>query len=141
MADALRPSLPAIVVLEDEPSDVVLVHRAIEKAAIANPVIAFSTAEQARRYVEGLRPDTLPALFILDGRLQGGESGIAFLRWLRGHRLPLGTTPAVVLTGSQRPDDEDDAAMLGTIYFLHKPVTQQDLTAAVEVLRLRRPLV
>jgi len=42
----------------------------------------------------------------------------------------------VVLTGSQRPDDEDDAAMLGTIYFLHKPVTQQDLTAAVEVLRL-----
>src|SRR5438552_465548 len=104
-----------------------------KKAHIGNPIIAFATAEQARRYLKESR--ALPVLFILDVNLTGGESGIAFLRWLRERRSPLGSTPAMMLTVSESPADQDEAAMLGSIYFLHKPVTEQAITAAVDSLR------
>jgi len=129
------PSEGAIVLLEDNPADVFFVRRAFAHAQFANAILSFATADDVRGYLEEAR-QARPALFILDVQLDGGETGIAFLHWLRQQRLPLGGTPAMMLTGSTNPDDRDDAAMLGSIYYLQKPVTSASLIAAVEALGL-----
>ena len=134
--NATQPSATIVVLLEDDPNDVFFVRRAFEKAQIANPILAFNSAEEARRYLEELRPFTPPALFILDITLAGGETGIAFLRWLREQASPLGSTPTMMLTGSERRSEQDEAEMLGSIHFLHKPVTEKAILSAVQSLNL-----
>ena len=37
----------------------------------------------------------------------------------------------MMLTASESLDDQDEAEMLGSIYFLHKPVTEKAVTTAV----------
>jgi DNA-binding response OmpR family regulator len=128
------PSEGAIVLLEDNAADVFFVRRAFAHAQFVNAILSFATADGVRGYLEKARQ--APALFILDVQLAGGETGIAFLHWLRQQRLPLGGTPAMMLTGSTNPDHRDDAAMLGSIYYLQKPVTSASLIAAVEALGL-----
>jgi len=136
VTNAMQPSATIVVLLEDDPNDVFFVRRAFEKAQIANPILAFSSAQEARRYLEELRPITPPALFILDITLAGGETGIAFLAWLREQPSPLGATPAMMLTGSERRHERDEAEMLGSICFLHKPVTEEAILSAVQSLNL-----
>jgi two-component system, response regulator len=128
-------SLATVVLLEDDQYDAFFVRRALEKAGFANPIIAFATAEQARRHLEQSRP-ALPALFILDVKLADGETGIAFLRWLRRQPSPLGSTPTMMLTGSESPVDRNEAEMLGSIAFLQKPVMEEAIVAAVQSLDL-----
>jgi len=127
------PSEGAIVLLEDDPADVFFVRRAFAHAQFANAILSFADADDVRGYLDETR-QARPALFILDVHLASGETGIAFLHWLRQQRLPLGGTPVMMLTGSKNPDDRDEAAMLGSIYYLHKPVTSASLIAAVEAL-------
>jgi DNA-binding response OmpR family regulator len=134
--DVSQSSIATVVLLEDDPADAFFVRRAFEKAHIINPIIVFATAEQARGYFDESRRVALPAVFILDVKLADGETGIAFLRWLRQQRGPLGSTPAMMFTGSESLDDRDETEMLGSIYFLHKPVTEEALTAAVQSLGL-----
>jgi DNA-binding response OmpR family regulator len=136
IANGGQPSVAAVVLLEDDPDDAFFVRRALEKAHFGNPIITFATAEQARGYFGESRPSALPALFILDVKLRGGETGIGFLRWLRQQRAPLGSTPAMMLTGSESLADRDESQMLGSIYFLQKPVTEEAITAAVQSLGL-----
>jgi DNA-binding response OmpR family regulator len=131
VAEESQSSAPVVVLLEDDPRDAFFVRRAFVKAHISNSVLVFTTAAVARQYLDETRPTPLPALFILDLKLAGGETGIAFLRWLRQQRMPLGSTPAMMLTGSSHPNDQDEAGMLGSIYFLVKPVTGESLTTAV----------
>jgi CheY-like chemotaxis protein len=127
---------PPIVLVEDDPNDVYFVRHALEKALIVNPLLRFATAEQARNHFAERAIFDLPSMFILDVNLVGRESGIDFLRWLRQQRSPLGSTPAMMLTGSDQPGDRDATAMLGSIYFLRKPVSEDRLTAAVQSLGL-----
>ena len=131
-----QSSLATVVLLEDDPYDVFFVRRALEKAGFANPIIAFATAEQARRYLEESRPVALPALFVLDVRLADGETGLTFLRWVRQQQSSLGSTPTMMLTGSESPVDRNEAEMLGVASFLQKPVTEEAIVAAVQSLGL-----
>jgi DNA-binding NarL/FixJ family response regulator len=126
--------LAPIVLVEDDANDAFFVRRAIEMAQIANPVIEFQSAEQARHAVATLAVANAPVLFILDFQLSGNESGIDFLRWLRKQDPPLGSTPAMMLTGSDRPEHASESSHLGTTCFLHKPVTERALIDAVQSL-------
>ena len=123
-----------IVLLEDDRNDEFFVRHALERAHIVNPVLCFPTGTQGRSHVSQTRASAMPALFVIDVNLAGGETGIEFLRWLRQQPSPLGSTPAMMLTGSDRPADRDEAELLGAIYFLLKPVTEDKLTAAVQAL-------
>jgi len=123
-----------IVLVEDDANDAFFVRQALHAAQIANPLIEFTSAEQARRDVTMFDPSRLPVLFILDVHLSGNESGIDLLRWLREQAPPLGSTPAMMLTGSERPEDTAESGRLGTTAFLHKPVTEDALTEAVRSL-------
>jgi CheY-like chemotaxis protein len=123
-----------IVLVEDNEHDTFFVRRALDKAGIVNPIIRFRTAAEARVYFDEARRAPTPALFIMDIHLVGGETGIDLLRWVRQQSRPLGSTPAMMLTGSQHPDDRDEAEMLGATSFLQKPVSEETLTAAVQSL-------
>ena len=123
-----------IVLLEDDPNDVYFVRRAFEKAHIANPLIRFATAAEARRHFAEPATVAMPALFVIDVSLPGGETGLDLLRWLRQQSAPLGSTPAMVLTVSHSAADRDEAERLGSMLFLHKPVTEEALTTAVQSL-------
>jgi DNA-binding response OmpR family regulator len=120
--------------MEDDPNDAFFFTHALETALIVNPVISFTAAKQARRHFVETAAFEMPALFVLDVNLAGGETGIAFLRWLRKQRSPFGSTPTMMLTGSDSPKDRAEAELLGSIYFLHKPVSEDTLIAAVQSL-------
>jgi CheY-like chemotaxis protein len=123
-----------IIVVEDSPDDAFFVRDALAKAHIANPLIIFQTADHARQHFDESHRVDLPALFIVDVNLIAGETGIDFLRWLRQQRAPLGSTPTMMLTGSTRPEDRDQADLLGSVYFLLKPVSADTVTSAVQSL-------
>jgi DNA-binding response OmpR family regulator len=123
-----------IVLVEDSGDDAFFVRRALESVRIANPLVVFETAERARHHFGEARRFEIPALFIVDVSLVGSETGIDFLRWVRQQRAPLGTTPAMMLTGSTSARDQDAAEMLASAYFLIKPVTAETLTSAVQSL-------
>jgi len=123
-----------IVLIEDSRDDAFFVRRALEKARIANPIIVFQSATQGRQHLDEPNRVDCPALFILDVNLVGGETGVDFLRWLRQQPAPLGTTPTMMLTGSTRPEDRTGAELLGSVYFLLKPVSADTVTSAVQSL-------
>jgi DNA-binding response OmpR family regulator len=124
----------AIVLMEDDANDAFFFRDALQKASIINPVLCFETAKQARRHFAETKQFVLPALFVLDVNLAGGETGIEFLRWLRQQRAPLGSTPTMMLTGSDRPADRAEAELLGSIDFLRKPVSEDTVVAAIQSL-------
>lgn len=111
-------------------------YQALESARIRNQVVACRDAGEARRLLtrEGAVPT--PALFILDIHLAARESGIDFLRWIRSQPPPLGTTPVMMLSGSEKPEDLESSQLLGAMWFLQKPVTQTQLLEAVRALGL-----
>jgi CheY-like chemotaxis protein len=123
-----------IVLMEDSATDAYFVRHALNAAHVVNPLIQFTTAADARTHFADSGAFDLPALFVMDVNLAGGETGIEFLRWLRDQLPPLGSTPAMMLTGSTQPEDRSDALMLGAVYFLRKPITAETLSAAVQSL-------
>jgi CheY-like chemotaxis protein len=124
--------LPPIVLVEDDANDALFVREALEAAQIANPLIECKSAQEARRAL--LDASISPVLFILDVHLSGNETGIDLLRWLRQQPQPLGSTPAMMLTGSEHPEHSAESSRLGTTAFLRKPATEQTLTDAVRSL-------
>ena len=57
--------------------------------------------------------------------------GLTFLRSLRRQRLPLGATPAVVISTEAAPRDVEAARAAGANFYLMKPITQDTLTQYV----------
>lgn len=127
----MEPDLAAIALADDDPNDAFFARRAMELAHIVNPILTFETGKQLRDYLAGPGSVSPPALFVLDVNLAGGETGIEFLRWLRQQPGPVGSTPAVMLTGSADPGDRDEIERLAPVHFLEKPPTAATITAAV----------
>jgi CheY-like chemotaxis protein len=123
-----------IVLVEDDQNDVFFVRHALDTARIGNPVVACRNAPEAKRALLERFDEDPPALLILDINLSAGETGIDLLRWVRGQAPPIGSTPAMLLTGSDRPGDIDEAQSLGATCFLVKPVTEARLSTAVQAL-------
>lgn len=122
-----------IVLVEDDPHDAFFVYQALESARIRNHVVACRDAAEARRVLTREGGSPTPALLILDVHL-GGESGIEFLRWVRSQPDPLGKTPVMMLTSSQRQEHVTEATALGAMWFLSKPVTETQLLEALREL-------
>lgn len=122
-----------IALVEDDSNDAFFVRHALTEAKIANPVVTFTSAAEARRGCTEPSAKVEPVLFILDFHL-AGESGLDFLRWLRAQEAPMGSTPAMMLTGSDNPAHRDESRALGALHFLQKPVTPDRLAMAVQAL-------
>ena len=125
----------AILIAEDKETDVILLRRALAKAAIANPVHFVTDGEQAIAYVTGggefadRRRFPLPGIIVLDLKLPR-QSGLEVLRWLKT-QPGLRRIPVIVLTSSAEETDVNAAYDLGANSYLVKPVSFNDLLRLV----------
>ncbi|MCA1856788.1 response regulator [Massilia oculi] len=132
--------LPLILLVEDNPDDVLLARRAIKKAALAVALQVVHDGDEAVAYLDGSGHfgdrgrHPLPALVLLDLKLPK-RSGLAVLRWIRSQPA-LATTPVVVLTSSSEDEDIQKAYALGANSYLLKPVAFHGLVQLLGVLDL-----
>lgn len=120
-----------ILLVEDEPIDVMMIRRAFKKAQIGNPVQVVDDGDAAVAYLAGQGPYAdrdaypCPSLMILDLKLPR-RSGLEVLAWMR--REPeLQVLPVIVLTSSQDSADVQRAYELGANSYLVKPVEHRAL--------------
>lgn len=132
--------LSTLLLVEDDPNDVILFRRAKDKSNLAHPLQVVEDGEAAVAYLSGQDQYAdrnrypLPALMLLDLKLPR-KSGLEVLAWLRQqpgiHRLPV-----VVLTSSRENLDVGRAYDLGANSYLVKPVAFDNLLEMVKALGL-----
>lgn len=129
-----------ILLVEDDPNDVLLITRAFERANIVNPIAVVRNGEDAVDYLDGKgqfvdRDDhPFPVVVILDLKLPR-KSGLEVLEWMKSKR-ELKRLPVVVLTSSGQARDINQAYDLGVNSYLVKPVTFDALIELVKNLGL-----
>jgi CheY-like chemotaxis protein len=136
---ALDRRLP-ILVVEDDPNDVVLLRRAFQKSKLLNPVTFLPDGQLARDYLAGdgayadRSQHPIPVLLLLDLKLPR-MSGLELLSWLRDQPV-LNRLLVVVLTSSRESSDLDRAYELGANSYLVKPVAFEALLELVQAIGL-----
>ena len=128
-----------ILLVEDNPNDVLLIRRAFNKVAIPNPLHVVGDGEKAIGYLagEGEYADRakypLPAFILLDLKLPR-KSGHEVLEWLRAQPV-LRRIPVVVLTSSSIAGDIERSYDSGVNSYLVKPVNFDELRELIEMVR------
>jgi CheY-like chemotaxis protein len=129
-----------ILLVEDDPNDILLFQRVFGRAYPTKPVQAASNGEEAVAYLEGQgsfadrRQYPIPALVFLDLKLPG-ISGFEVLTWVR-QQPRLKRLQVVVLTGSPLTIDIYRAYELGANSYLVKPVTPETLAGLAKSLKI-----
>ena len=129
-----------ILLVEDDPNDVILIKLAFKKANSMVPIQVVKDGEQAVCYLAGNKPYTdrnrhpLPGLILLDLKLPR-KSGLEVLEWLR-HQPGLKRLPVVALTSSQLTSDINKAYELCINSYLVKPLSFDDLVEMIKTLKL-----
>lgn len=132
--------LSTLLLVEDDPNDVMLFRRAKDKSNLVNPLQVVEDGEAAIAYLsgQGTYADRnrypLPALVLLDLKLPR-KSGLEVLAWLR-QQPGLQRLPVVVLTSSRESLDVGRAYDLGANSYLVKPVAFDSLLEMVKALGL-----
>ena len=128
-----------VLLVEDNPNDVLLLRRAFTKTGISNPLVVVDDGEKAVRYLAGegefadRTAHPLPLLILLDLKLPR-KSGHEVLTWLRAQPV-LRRTPVVVLTSSAERSDLERCYDTGVNSYLVKPVKFDDLTKLMDLVR------
>lgn len=113
-----------ILQVEDDPNDVFLFQRALEKAGVTNPVHVATDGRAAIDYLSGIgkfadrETFPLPCLVLLDLKLPY-VMGLDVLKWIRAQPGP--ARVVVVLSASDQEDDIATAYRLGANGYLVKP--------------------
>ncbi len=129
-----------ILLVEDNPRDVLLIQRAFRKANVTIPIQIVEDGEVAVRYLSGEEPYSdrdrypLPMLILLDLKLPR-KSGTEVLEWLR-QQPKLKRLPVVVLTSSREYTDINQVYDLGANAYMVKPVAFDNLVEIVKTLNL-----
>ena len=123
-----------ILLVEDNPDDVLFTLRAFERNKISNEVVVASDGAQALEYLLPADDSAAltPALILLDVNLPKVD-GLEVLRRIRSHARTAGL-PVVVLTTSNEERDIVESYRLGANSFVRKPVTFGDFVEATKVL-------
>lgn len=127
--------LPVLLV-EDNPDDVLLIRRAFHKANLLNPIHVVVDGDEAVAYLSGegeyedRSTHPLPVLILLDLKLPK-RSGHEVLEWLRAQE-GLRRIPVAVLTSSKESADVNRAYDLGANAYLLKPVEFEALIELVK---------
>lgn len=129
-----------VLLVEDDPNDVILTQRAFRNAKLINPLQVVDDGEGAVAYLagEGKYADRtsfpLPTLVLLDLKLPK-KPGHEVLEWLRA-QSGLKRIPVVVLTSSSQSSDVNKAYDLGANSYLVKPVEPDRLLEMAGALHL-----
>lgn len=125
-----------ILLVEDNPDDVALTHRAFQKNNIANRIVVAADGVEALDYLFGTGRHAgrdmgeMPSLVLLDLKMPKID-GLEVLRRLRAdERTKL--VPVVILTSSKEEQDLVNAYALGANSYVRKPV---DFNQFVEAAR------
>jgi CheY-like chemotaxis protein len=136
----MNPSQFTILLVEDDPDDVMNIERAFRKAKLANPLRIVNDGDAAVAYLSGQPPyddreqNPTPTLVLLDLKLPR-RSGLEVLEWIRGNQR-LKRLPVVVLTSSRERADVNSAYDLHVNSYLVKPVAFDALLELVKSLNL-----
>ena len=129
-----------ILLVEDNPDDEALTHRALKKNNIGNEVVVARDGAEALDYLfgtgvyEGRDLSAMPQVVLLDLKLPKID-GLEVLRRLRAdERTKL--LPVVVLTSSREQQDLVDSYGYGANSYIRKPVDFAQFIEAVRQLGL-----
>ena len=115
-----------ILLIEDNPSDIELTQRALEKGHILNELVVTSDGQEALDYLLGTGAyagrdiSDLPTLTLLDLKLPK-VSGLDVLRRIRADVITR-RMPVVILTSSREEQDMAASYDLGVNSYIRKPV-------------------
>lgn len=130
-----------ILLVEDDPNDILLTQRAFRKANLSNAALQIvSDGDAAIAYFSGTGEYVdrdrypLPVLVLLDLKLPR-RSGHEILAWLR-QQPELRRIPVIILTSSKQNGDINQAYDLGANSYLVKPVGLPPLVEVVQSLNL-----
>lgn len=129
----------AILLVEDNSTDVLLLRRAFGKAGVSNPLQVASDGDLAIAYLtgEGSYADRerhpWPSLMLLDIKLPR-RSGFEVLTWMRGQPA-LRRVPVVMLTSSAQSADIARAYDAGANAYHVKPSDSEGFFALAEALK------
>jgi two-component system response regulator len=132
-------SAKSILLVEDNPDDVTLTLRALQKNNLGNDVVVARDGVEALEYLFGTgrysgRDPSLPQVLLLDLKLPKLD-GLEVLRRLRAdERTRL--LPVVILTSSDEERDIASGYGLGANSYVRKPVDFVAFTKAVNRLGL-----
>ena len=126
-----------ILLAEDDPNDVLLIQRALQRSHIANPLQVVRDGADAVAYLNGdlqyadRERYPLPVLLLMDLKMPR-KSGLEVLEWLRQQTGGLRRLPVVVLTSSNQSLDINRAYDLGANSYLVKPAGFDSLLELVK---------
>lgn len=129
-----------ILLVEDNPSDVELTKRALEKGRVANELIVAWDGQEALDYLlgkgdyAGRDVSRFPTLTLLDLKLPK-VSGLEVLRQIRAEPRTR-RMPVVILTSSREERDLAAGYDLGINSYISKPVDFQQFAQSVEQIGL-----
>jgi CheY-like chemotaxis protein len=127
----METGLYTILILEDDPNDVILLKRALQKNNIRNPVQVLNDGVEGVRYLSGIEPYSdrskvpFPSFIIMDLKMPR-MGGLEVLEWLREHPQ-YRVIPTLVLSSSKLPVDILTAYKLGANSYMVKPGNFDDL--------------
>jgi two-component system response regulator len=132
--------MKTILLVEDNPDDVVLTLRAFKKNNIANEVVVVGDGLEALDYLFGTGKhkerdmSNMPAMILLDLKLPKMD-GLKVLERMRANeRTKL--LPVVILTSSKEEQDIIGSYSLGANSYIRKPVDFDKFVDAVRHLEL-----
>ncbi|HWF09128.1 MAG TPA: response regulator [Bryobacteraceae bacterium] len=112
-----------ILLAEDNPGDVFLVRRALEKHGLQEvELVVVEDGQSALRYIESVDAEedlVAPTLAMLDLNLPRA-TGTRILSKIR-QSTRCGAIPIIIVTSSDSPMDRDAAAELGATAYFQKP--------------------
>lgn len=130
---------PVILLVDDNPHDVVLIRLAFRRVGIIDTIHLVKDGDEAMRYIkgEGAYSDRhqfpTPTLVLLDLKMPL-TSGFDVLSWIR--RQPhLAQVVVVVMSGSKNDADIDRAYALGANSYLIKPSRFEEMVKMMETLK------
>ena len=131
-------SSPPIVLVEDNPLDVLVVRNLIEEVGIKCHLEVYSDGEEILRYLATLDAieDPCPDLVLLDLNIPK-SSGTEVLQWIR-KSVRCQELPVILLTSSDSPRDREQAEKLGVAHYFRKP-TDLDEDMKLGTLLLQMP--
>ena len=129
-----------ILLVEDNPNDVELTRRALQKSNICNELTVAEDGVEAVKYFfgedgkSGCSIEDLPVVVLLDLNLPR-ISGLDVLRRMRANEKTK-LIPVIVLTSSNEEKDIISSYHLGANSFVRKPVKFVEFAEAIRVLGL-----
>jgi two-component system, response regulator len=132
--------MKTILLVEDNPDDVVLTLRAFKKNNVANEVVVAGDGLEALDYLFGTGKfkerdmNSMPAVILLDLKLPKMDGLNVLERMRADERTKL--IPVVILTSSKEEQDVIGSYSLGANSYIRKPVDFNKFVEAVRHLEL-----